>query len=249
MRTSRPTPSTRSAHEEPLLDPCRLEKADIEFIVLGESRVGKSTTVAALNDRHYRNIDSTIGVEFSSRTFDVPEGLGGVGSNGLGTTASTPMPKRIHIKVWDTAGQERYRALIQGYFVNKAAAILMFDVTDRRSFSECREWLRQLRAKTNNPHVVVSLVGNKTEDKMAPFRVVPAEEARAWAESEGMRYYEVSAVRNEGVADMFQETVVRVLKVLNLHPTDWAPPPERHRGIQLHAAEPKRSVSWCCVTM
>ncbi len=226
-----------SRSDVPLLDPTRLGKADVEFIVLGESRVGKSTTVAALNDRHYRNIESTIGVEFTSRTFTTRE------------TGDDLLPKQIHIKVWDTAGQERYRSLIQGYFINKAAAIIMFDVTNRHSFVECKHWLSQLKRKTNNPQIVISLVANKTEAKMKAFRVVSREEAQAFADEHGLHYYEVSAIQNEGIADMFQETVARVLKVLDLHPRKWVRQPERHRGLILHPEVDTPKSEWCCKVM
>jgi small GTP-binding protein len=40
----------------------------------------------------------------------------------------------IEVQIWDTAGQEKYRSLTPVYFRAAAAALLLFDLTNRTSF-------------------------------------------------------------------------------------------------------------------
>ncbi len=59
--------------------------------------------------------NTTIGLEFSEKT---------VSANG----------KEIILQIWDTAGQERYRALNKTFYKNSMGAIVVFDLSDRKSF-------------------------------------------------------------------------------------------------------------------
>ena len=170
-----------------------MTEVDIECIVVGQAGVGKSTMVATLNDRHYHNIEPTIGVEFSSKEMEVE----------LPSAIAAPDSK-IQVKLWDTAGQERYRSLIKSYFRKKALAFLVFDVTSGASFRACEFWWRELQ-KHGSSQMLVVLVGNKCEPKMEPFRVVHHVQARDWAKDKGVAYYEVSARQNSGIQTMFEE--------------------------------------------
>ena len=51
----------------------------------------------------------------------------------------------IRLQLWDTAGQERFRSLIPSYIRDSSAAVVVYDVTSRRSFERpaggSRTWL------------------------------------------------------------------------------------------------------------
>ena len=63
--------------------------------------------------------------------------------------------------VWDTAGQEQYRALLGLYFRNAHAALVVFDLTDMRSFDEIEYWTSEVRKYS--PDARVLLVGAKAD--------------------------------------------------------------------------------------
>lgn len=44
-------------------------------------------------------------------------------------------------KVWDTAGQERFRSLVPMYYRNADAVAIIFDVSDRESFNQVKNWI------------------------------------------------------------------------------------------------------------
>lgn len=230
-----------------------MTKVDVQFIVVGEAAVGKTTMVATLNDRHYCRVEPTIGVEFTSRDMEV---------NSAACPAIPGGIEPVTVKVWDTAGQERYRALIHGYFRNKAAAFLVFDVTNSESFRACNFWWRELQKNSNNSQMVIVLVGNKCEAKMEPRRRVSHTAARDWAKDHGISYYEISARQNDRVKEMFQETLLKVLTLMDLHPrrrrastldprSSYLPITNPSPGVTISHTRPSPESSWgtCCTLM
>lgn len=53
--------------------------------------------------------------------------------------------EKYYINLWDTAGQEKYHALNQMYYRGAAGALLVYDVTDRDSFTKIQTWHLELR--------------------------------------------------------------------------------------------------------
>ena len=48
--------------------------------------------------------------------------------------------KRIKVHLWDTAGQEKYQCIIRSYFREICGVILMFDVSNEKSFNDLKRW-------------------------------------------------------------------------------------------------------------
>lgn len=48
------------------------------------------------------------------------------------------------MQVWDTAGQERFRAMAPLYYRNANAALLVFDISQYASFTDIKNWVREL---------------------------------------------------------------------------------------------------------
>jgi len=48
------------------------------------------------------------------------------------------------MKLWDTAGNERYRALMNLYYKDAEAIVLVYDITDEQSFNKLEEWFVEI---------------------------------------------------------------------------------------------------------
>ena len=48
-------------------------------------------------------------------------------------------------KIWDTAGQERFRTITTSYFRGAQGILLVYDVTDRLTFTSLRNWVAQIQ--------------------------------------------------------------------------------------------------------
>jgi Ras-related protein Rab-2A len=116
--------------------------------------------------------------------------------------------------VWDTAGQESFRAITKSYFRGATGALLVYDITRRETFEHVQEWLEELR-EAADPHISIILVGNKSdiaaEDEAK--RAVSEDEARAWAERNGLKaYVETSAKTGEQVEQAFVDCAKEIYR-------------------------------------
>lgn len=98
---------------------------------------------------------------------------------------------RINLQLWDTSGQERFRSLTTSFFRDSMGFLLIFDITNERSFLEVQNWIEQLKvhAYCDNPDIV--LCGNKLD--LEYLRVVNSARAKNLAEKYNVPYIETSA--------------------------------------------------------
>ncbi|GAC93003.1 hypothetical protein PHSY_000564 [Pseudozyma hubeiensis SY62] len=177
----------------------------LKFILIGDSSVGKSSLLVRLtDDRFLTSPDPTIGVEFGSHLIRLDNG------------------ETVKVQVWDTAGSESFRSITRSYYRGAAGALLVYDVTHRASFANVKSWLDDVRTNAEEK-VTVVLVGNMydlveqedgvEEDQGAARlvrrrskgarRQVPTQEAKEFAEKEGLLFVEASAKTGWNVKEAF----------------------------------------------
>ncbi|CAD6341282.1 unnamed protein product [Miscanthus lutarioriparius] len=156
-----------------------------KIVVIGDSAVGKTQLLGRFTrDEFFLDSKSTIGIEFQTRTIDIAR-------------------HRVKAQIWDTAGQERYRAVTSAYYRGALGAMLVYDVTSRRTFDHAARWVAELRAHADKS-IVVMLVGNKADlAGAAGQRTVAADEAAAFAEEQGLFFSEASALSGDNVERAF----------------------------------------------
>ncbi|KAH7707113.1 ras domain containing protein [Aphelenchoides avenae] len=117
----------------------------------------------------------------------------------------------VTLDIWDTAGQERWNSLVKVYFKQARAAIIVFDITNRKSFEKTMEWIRAARTLGEYQNkIVLTLVGAKAD--LHEVREVRSEEAMNFARAQGIPYVETSAKNNAGIAQLFWDVAKRVLE-------------------------------------
>merc|ERR1712046_400305 len=105
--------------------------------------------------------------------------------------------------IWDTMGAEQYRAIPRVYFRDAAAAVLLYDITDERTFANTRSWLDEVR-QTCQPNMQVLLIGNKT-DREEERRVSRADAHALTSDyPEITRFEETSARNGDNVRNAFE---------------------------------------------
>jgi GTPase SAR1 family protein len=70
--------------------------------------------------------------------------------------------QRIKLQLWDTAGTERFRSVSRSYYRGAAGAILVYDMSNRKSFEALPTFLNDARALAS-PNLTVLLAGNKAD--------------------------------------------------------------------------------------
>jgi small GTP-binding protein len=162
-----------------------------KFIVIGTSGVGKTAILKRLVDDVFTTeSQSTIGVEFLATSIDVD-----------GQT--------VKLQIWDTAGQERFRSIAKAYFRSAIGVILVFDLSDRKSFDDLAQWLNDIHALCD-PNAVVTLIGNKLD--LVAQRKVSQGEAESFASLHQLTYLETSALGGDHIQDAFHRTAAAILR-------------------------------------
>ena len=74
--------------------------------------------------------------------------------------------RSVRIQIWDTAGQESYRSITRSYYKSSTCAFIVYDITDRKSFTNISSWLDECKEMCYKD-ILICLIGNKTdlEDK------------------------------------------------------------------------------------
>ena len=162
-----------------------------KYIIIGDPAVGKSNLL--MKFAHNKFIDeyqTTIGVEFGAKNITI---------NG----------QIYRIQIWDTAGQENFLSITRAYFKNCVCAMVVYDITCKKSFENVQNWLKDVHEQSPKT-VLIVLIGNKIdlEDK----RVISIDEGKEYAIKNGLIFMETSAKSGEGVEEIFRKTAEKIEK-------------------------------------
>ena len=127
---------------------CDIERFDycFKYILLGDSATGKTSILNRYcNKEHIRDYNSTIGVDFKTMILDNPK-----------------YGKKIKFHIWDTAGQEKFLSIVKSYFRGITICVLVFDITNKYSFNNIKNWIDELNYNCSHLALKV-LVANKID--------------------------------------------------------------------------------------
>lgn len=164
------------------------------------------------------NFITTIGIDFKIRTIE----LDGA---------------KIKLQIWDTAGQERFRTITQAYYRGAMGILLVYDVTDDKSFNNIRTWMRNIEQHANE-QVVKILLGNKCD--MPDKKMVTWEQGNDLAKEYSIEFFETSAKTNVKVEEAFT-AIARAIK--NRKPPTPQPPSAPSPNLDEKQEKPKGK---CC---
>ncbi|SCU80820.1 LADA_0B09714g1_1 [Lachancea dasiensis] len=157
-----------------------------KIVFLGEQGVGKTSLITRFMydtfDDHYQ---ATIGIDFLSKTMYLDD-------------------KTIRLQLWDTAGQERFRSLIPSYIRDSHVAIVVYDVTNKKSFEYIDKWVEDVKSERGEENVVLCIVGNKND--LADERQVSTEEGERKAQVLNAKIFiETSTKAGFNVKNLFRK--------------------------------------------
>lgn len=135
------------------------------------------------------------------------------------------------------AGQERFRTITSAYYRGADGIILVYDTTDRESYSHVDSWLTEVNKYANEKTVKV-LVGNKSDK--TNDRLVTTDEGMKKAESLGLSFIETSAKDATHIEEAFslisrQLVRIREQAQAQASASSVANRPNRNLGVQLGA--------------
>jgi GTP-binding nuclear protein Ran len=148
------------------------QQRGFKIVIVGDGGVGKTTFVKRhITGEFEKQYVATQGAMTHEMTFYTNKGP-------------------IKYNVWDTAGQEKFGGLGDGYYVKAAAAIIMFDVTSRITYTNVPDWYKSLERVCDQIPMV--LCGNKCDrpERKVKTRMI------SFHRKKNLKYYDISAKSN-----------------------------------------------------
>lgn len=74
-------------------------------------------------------------------------------------------PKRnetIKLNIFDTAGEEKYHAVTACHYRKAKGAVIVYDVTNRKSFENVEKWLKDVTQLADHDCSIL-IIGNKND--------------------------------------------------------------------------------------
>ncbi|KAK9451515.1 ras family-domain-containing protein [Limtongia smithiae] len=192
----------------------------IKLLLIGDSGVGKSCLLLRFSEDSFTpSFITTIGIDFKIRTIDLDG-------------------KRIKMQIWDTAGQERFRTITTAYYRGAMGILLVYDVTDEKSFNNIRNWFSNVEQHASEG-VNKLLIGNKCdwEEK----RAVSTEQGRALANELDIPFIEASAKANINVEEAFVSLARQIKQRLEI-----SSEPQPTNNVDITTGVKSNSGGKCC---
>ena len=158
----------------------------LKTILIGNSMVGKS----ALSEKICKNTfpegySATLGFEYYTLYFNIVSNMG---------------KTVLKYEIWDTCGNELYRSLVTNFYRNTNVCLLVYDVTNEKSFNDINVWLKTAKENSNGEIEHFVLIGTKIDLKEG--RAVSKQAGENFAKTNGMKFVEVSAKTGEGIKEL-----------------------------------------------
>ena len=191
--------------KEPLYIPKNVNIQNVDSLMkiflLGSSGVGKTSFIGRFFSNVFNsNTLSTLGLDVEKTIMKIND-------------------KICRLEVWDTAGQERLRSIPKQFYIKGDIFILMFDITNKKSFLDLNQWIKDIcesRNVNNNDisnDTTVYLIGNKIDD--IENRKVESEDAEKYAKEKNICYMEVSCKNGINIYDIMVNIILDSSKKMN----------------------------------
>ncbi|KAM9570878.1 ras-related protein Rab-11A-like [Salvelinus alpinus] len=98
------------------------------------------------------------------------------------------------------------------YYRGAVGALLVYDIAKHLTYENVERWLKELRDHADS-NIVIMLVGNKSD--LRHLRAVPTDEARTFAEKNGLSFLETSALDSTNVETSFQTILTEIYRIVS----------------------------------
>lgn len=116
----------------------------IKLMMIGELAVGKSSLTKRFTEKIFvPNIMGTAGLDMHKKIVKINDEI-------------------INVIIYDSAGHERFRKITEVQYKGSDGLILVYDITDKRSFEWIIEWIDKLKSE-NYSSMDILLIGNKID--------------------------------------------------------------------------------------
>lgn len=164
-----------------------------KIVIIGNSDVGKSSLLLRFVENSFtEQYISTIGVDFRQKSMSHND-------------------TKLKLQIWDTAGQERYRTITQAYYRGANAVLFMYNMNSSDDIQDGFSWHNEIKDKARKNTIILP-VGSKSDLE----NLVPKEEQTKLEQLFKCDSFIVSSKTGEGVKELFDYLVVRLLETYDI---------------------------------
>ena len=160
----------------------------VKIILLGSATVGKSSIISqyTLQKFNLENTNSTAS-DKTKKTVEIKE-------------------EKLELEIWDTVGQEIYKNVNKIFLKNSDIVILVYDITNNKSFEELQYWYNQVKEFNLNSETIFAVVGNKND--LNENKIVSKEKGEEFSKKLGINIFvEISAKIYKNVENLFDDVL------------------------------------------
>lgn len=163
----------------------------LKLILVGDGRVGKTSIINKyLYNTFNENEPMTINSCFLEKKMIINE-------------------KTFKFALWDTAGQEKFNSVTPVYYRDAKGVILVYDITNARSFERVQKWIEEVRSYNKECEIVIC--GNKVDIKETYEDGVDKDKAKEYVVNKGIEHFYTSAKTGEGLEEVFDYVAKKVV--------------------------------------
>ena len=178
----------------------RQKKEDFIYriILLSQYDSGKTNFILRYVNNTYNSMTlRTIGMDYSIKRVTLNDG------------------KTAKIQIWDTASGERSKNMITNQLRMMNGFIIMYNITEKKSFETAKNWLEDIRIHVNSNNINnIAFVGNHVDvDENNDYyykREISTEEGQQFAEDNNLLFFETSNLTGFNVNECFNALINRI---------------------------------------
>jgi Ras-related protein Rab-7A len=178
-----------------------MSKICLKIIVIGDLNVGKTSLINRyVYNSFSEKYKATIGVDLFKKDLKYKN-------------------NKVCLQIWDTAGVERFQAVTPSFYRGSDACVLVFDLTNNKSFENLEQWIDEFLIYAN-PHdpdkFPFILLGNKS-DLITPDLNTAINQSRIekFCKLKKIKYFSVSAKNNDNIFNSFNYLITILMKEQN----------------------------------
>ena len=165
----------------------------IKIYVLGNTTVGKTSYIFKLTQNFFHeNYVATFGIDYHTEIMKL--------SNGI----------EYSVNFYDTAGQERYHSIALNFIRSCDGIILMYDITDEKSFNSIPKWMEDINDNMN-PNYPIILLGNKSD--LEGERMISKEAGEELAKKYDISFFETSNKDGKNVNEAWLDLSNKIINI------------------------------------
>jgi small GTP-binding protein len=158
-----------------------------KFVILGDKAVGKSSICNFIENNNVNYTSPTIGVEYMTANFNINNEI-------------------VKGQFWDISGDRSYLKITESYFKDNAGIIIVFDKSDKRSFTNIKKWIKLLGNNITKSEIL--LLGNKCDKSNIK---VSTRKASKFAHDNNFLYAETSAKTGMNIITSIERLIQTIL--------------------------------------